>query len=351
MFEPKYTISDQIVNRLSRIAEIKAMVERSQLLPAKEVLLKQAAVVKIAHTSTSIEGNRLAEYQVAKLAQGKTIQADTDEILEVKNYLKALNYIGRLALLHNQFDANDILDIHKIVIQSLIDKTKTGIWRKGPVYVVNILPKGKEQLVYTPPPSSEVTGLIENLLYWLKKNQHIHPVIRSGLFHYQFETIHPFTDGNGRTGRLMTLLHLYQSGWDFRKALVLEDYYNRDREKYYQSLQTGNTYKSRQGADLSEWLEYYVEGFLDEAQKVKDAVLNLSVIGRLSTQRNILTNDELRIVDFVITIGKITSSDVVDILQIPQRTAQAKLKRLEDMEVLEKHGAGPSTFYSIPKLV
>lgn len=79
--------------------------------------------------------------------------------------------------------------------------------------------------------------------------------------------------------------------------------------------------------------------------------MNLSVIGDLNIQRNILTNDELRIVDFVVTIGKITSSDVVDILQIPKRTAQSKLKRLEDIKVLEKHGAGPATYYVIPKIV
>ena len=133
--------------------------------------------------------------------------------------------------------------------------------------------------------------------------------------------------------------------------MVLEDYYNRNRKKYFESLQTGNTYISRQGADLTGWLEYFVEGFLDEAKKVKDSVLNLSIVKDFDTKRNILTTDELKIVDFVITIGKITSSDVVDILQIPKRTAQAKLKRLEDIKVLEKHGAGPATYYVIPKVI
>lgn len=350
MFEPKYTISDQIMNRLSEIVEIKVIVERFHLLPAKEVFLKQAAVAKIAHTSTSIEGNRLAEYQVVKLARGIKIQADSDQIKEVENYLRALYHIDKLAGSDKQFNETDILDIHKIIVNGLIDRKKTGTWRKGPVYIVNVLPKGEEQLAYTPPPSKYVAELIEDLLHWLNNNPHVHPVIRAGLFHYQFETIHPFTDGNGRTGRLLSLLHLYQSGWDFKKVLVLEDYYNRDRKKYFQSLQTGNTYKSRQGADLSVWLEYYVEGFLDEAKRVKDDILNLSVIPDTNSRRNILTNDELKIVDFVITIGKITSSDVADILRIPQRTAQAKLKKLEDMKVVEKHGAGPATYYSIPEL-
>lgn len=351
MFDPKYTISDQIVTQLSEIAEIKSIVERSRLLPAKEVFLKRTAIIKMAHTSTSIEGNRLQEYQVAKLAQGIKIQAEADQIKEVENYLSALRLVDKLAESKTKFEVNDILDIHKVVVDGLVDNQKTGIWRKGPVYIVNVLPKGNEKLAYTPPDSKKVPGLIENLIQWLNNNREVHPIIRSGLFHYQFETIHPFTDGNGRTGRLMTLLHLYQSEWDFKKVLVLEDYYNRNQKKYYQALQTGNTYKFRQGADLTKWLEYFVYGFLDEAKRVKDLVLNLSVVGDINTKRNILNTDELKIVDFVITIGRITSSDVVDILQIPKRTAQAKLKRLEEIKVLEKKGAGPATYYMIPKVI
>ncbi len=184
--------------------------------------------------------------------------------------------------------------------------------------------------------------------YWLEKNKDTHPIVRAGLFHYQFETIHPFTDGNGRTGRLLTLLHLYQSGWDFKKILVLEDYYNRNRKTYYEALQTGETYPARQQADLTNWLEYFVTGFLDEAKRVKDQVLSLSVIRNVQATRNTLDKDELQIVDFVVTMGQITSSDVVDILDVPKRTAQAKLKRLEDIKVLEKVGAGPTTYYVVP---
>jgi Fic family protein len=100
--------------------------------------------------------------------------------------------------------------------------------------------------------------------------------------------------------------------------------------------------------DLTNWLEYYVEGFLIETRKVKDQVLSLSVVGDLHAERNVLDKDELKIVDFVITLGEITSSDVVDILDVPKRTAQAKLKRLEDIKVLKKEGAGPTTSYVIP---
>lgn len=350
MFKPVYKISDTILSNLSRIAEIKATVERSRLLPAREAFLRRSALVKMAHTSTSIEGNRLDEYQVKEIAEGKKVRAESDQIKEVENYLAALRKVDQLAKKQKPFGIPQILEIHKLVIDGLIGKDKTGIFRKGPVYVVNVLPGGDEQLVYTPPPSEKVSNMVKQLLDWVHSNDQIHPLIRAGLFHYQFETIHPFTDGNGRTGRLMTLLHLYQSGWDFRKVLVLEDYYNNDRKKYFQSLQTGETYKSRDGVDLTGWLEYFMHGFLAEAEKVKDQIINLSVLGKNSGIRNILDNDELKIVDFAITVGKITSSDVVDILAIPKRTAQSKLKRLEEIKVLEKRGGGPTTYYVIPKI-
>lgn len=350
MFNPKYIISNQIVSQLSEVAEIKAVVARSNLLPQRELFLKKAAFIKMAHTSTSIEGNFLKEYQVAQVAEGKKIQAQESQIKEVKNYLSALREIDKLSETKKSFTLSDILHVHRLVIGGLVEKEKVGVLHTGSVYVVNILPNQQEEVAYTPPQAKRIPELITNLVDWLDKHNEIHPIIRAGLFHYQFETIHPFTDGNGRTGRLLTLLYLYQSGWDFDKILVLEDYYNRNRKAYYEALQTGGTYKERQEADLSKWLGYFIEGFLDEARKLKDQVLSLSVINSVSATRKTLDKDELKMVDFVITMGQITSSDVVDILEIPKRTAQAKLKKLEDIRVLEKKGAGPKTYYIIPKI-
>ena len=333
---------------LSDIAEIRAMVESSKLLPAREAFLRRAAIIKMAHTSTSIEGNMLEEFQVKQLAEGQNVKAEVDQIKEVENYLAGLAKIDRLAGEKRSFGVEEVLEIHKTVVGGLVNPEKSGKFRPGLVFIVNVMPKGDEELAYTPPPYSKVPDLVEELLEWLRRPGEIHPVIRAGLFHYQFETIHPFTDGNGRTGRLLTLLHLYQSGWDYKKVLVLEDFYNRDRKRYYKQLQTGDTYAARQGVDLTSWLEYFVEGFWEEVLRVKEQILTLQAVGEKGITQQFLDEDELKMVDFVVTIGKITSSDVVDILRVPKRTAQAKLKRLEDIRVLAKQGAGPSTYYVVP---
>jgi len=345
MFHPVYRITDKMAVELSQIAQVKAMVDRSGLLPAREAFMRRSAVIKMAHTSTSIEGNLLEEYQVKDLAEGKKVLAQADQIKEVENYLIALRRVDEFSASPDPFGQSEILSVHRTVVSDLVVPQKAGVFRTGPVYIINVLPKGVEELAYTPPGSDQVPVLIDDLLSWLTKNDQIHPVIRAGLFHYQFETIHPFTDGNGRTGRLLTLLHLYKSGWDFKKVLVLEDYYNHNRKNYYKALQTGETYSARSKVDLTDWLEYYISGFLAEVSQVKDQILNLSVVGDIHATRNILDNDELKIVDFVVSMGRITSSDVVDILKVPKRTAQSKLKRLEDIKVLTKKGAGPATYY------
>ena len=339
-----------MISRLSEIAEIKSLVSRSLLIPEREIFLRRAAAIKMAHTSTSIEGNQLLEYQVAQVAEGKKVNAEEKQINEVRNYLSALKEVDKLSTPGNNIVVSDVLKIHRTVMDGLIDKEKAGAFRNNPVYIVNILPSGKEKVAYTPPSAKNVSVLVEELLDWLKENKEIHPIIRAAIFHYQFETIHPFPDGNGRTGRLLTLLHLYQSGWDFKKILVLEDYYNNNRKAYYEALQTGKNYQSRQKVTLNKWLEYYVSGFLDEAKKVKDQILSLSVIKNINATRNILDSDELKIIDFVATMGQITSSDVVNILEIPKRTAQSKLKELESAKILKKMDSGPATYYIISKI-
>ena len=347
MFSPRFTISNTILNRLTKIAEIKSAVERSMILPEREVFLRRMAITKIAHSSTSIEGNTLKEHQVEKVANGKAVNAEEVQVREVKNYLLALRKIDELSNKNESLKISDVLQVHRIVIDGLVEKEKQGVLRRGQVYIVNILPNGREEVAYTPPKAKDVEALIKNLLSWLDKEESLHPIIKAGLLHYQFETIHPFTDGNGRTGRLLSLLYLYQSGWDFKKILVLEDFYNQNRKGYYESLQTGVDYKSRGCADLTGWLEYYTEGFLSEAQKVMDQIINISSIKNFDSSRKFLDKDELQVIDFIVTLGRITSADVVDILNIAKRTAQDKLKRLEDARIIKKISEGPNTYYII----
>ena len=347
MFQPNFTISSKILNNLTKIAEIKAVVERSKILPKRESLLRRSAIIKMAHTSTSIEGNLLAEFEVKKVLAGKKINASQKQILEVLNYEKALLAINNLSQGQKFPQKKDILALHRIVTKNLVDREKCGAFRKEPIYIVNVN-HGKEKIAYTAPAAPRVPKLLDELVSWLKlpPAKNLHPILSSGLLHYQFVTIHPFTDGNGRVARLLTLGHLYQHRYDFRKILVLEEYYNNNRKAYYQALQTGKTYLERENANLTGWLEYFVEGFLSEAQRVKDKIASLGFDKKIKISDQVfLDKDEIKIMDFLSTVGKLTSQDVVDILDISKRSAQGKLKSLLQKSLLVKKGRGPSTFY------
>lgn len=344
MFNPKYRITDKILSDITKISEINSLVEKSNITPAREIFLKKVATIGMAHSSTSIEGNTLNEYQVGMLADGKKVVADNRQILEVKNYLESLKLVDKIHESKKDFGVKEILNIHKSVIWGLIDEKKIGVFRQGPVYIVNILSTGREELVYTPPKFDQVEPLINDLLDWLNKEDNIHPIIKAGIFHYQYVSIHPFTDGNGRSTRLLTLLYLYQNLYVFKKSLVLEDFYNNDRKRYYENLQTGKDYKTRENADLTDWLEYFTEGFLFEAQRVKDLILSFSNKSKASV---VLNKEELKIVDFAVNMGKITSDEAVKILDIPKRTAQDKLRKLVEIKILKKRGSGSNTYYTV----
>lgn len=348
MYKPNYQITPQILKDISEIAEIKAVIERSKVLPLNEAQLKRQAIVRMAHTSTSIEGNTLAEFQVDKVLAGMSVNADSKSITEVRNYQKVLQEIEKMAPSKGAITIEDILGLHKDMMANLLEEKKTGHFRPGPIYVIDELGDGREKLRYEGPPASKVAYLILELLKWLSgaDKEGIHPVIKASLFHLQFVTIHPFADGNGRMARLLTTLILYRDNWDFRRIIVLEDYYNRDRLGYYNALNEiqGNHY--HEGEDSTHWLEYFVSGFLVEARKVAESIAQIG-FGKVSdiSEQVFLDKDEIKIMDFLSTTGRMTSKDVEDILNIAKRTSQLKLKGLLDKKLIQIKGKGPSTFY------
>lgn len=352
MFQPKYTITPLILSRIAEIAEIKAAIERSRVLPLNEAHLRRQAILRMAYTSTSIEGNKLAEFEVGKIYEGKSVRAPQKDIFEVENYYKALKLLDDMSKQKHDISLKEILKMHKTVIGGLVEKQKAGKFRPADVYVLDDLGDGREMLRFKAPPASEVSRLIHDLLFWLKKakNERIHPIIIAGVFHLEFVSIHPFTDGNGRVARLLTQLLLYRTGWDFRRIIVLEDYYNRDRLVYYNAEHREEEKQYIQGREFTHWLEYFTTGFLVEARKALEQVQSIG-FGKASrkSEQVFLDKDELQIMDFLTTTGRITSDDVVDILKLTKRSAQLKLKKLTDNKLIKTQGKGPSTYYTLAR--
>lgn len=348
MFVPKYAISPEVFGAVSEITETKVIVERSRVLPLNQLQLQREAMIRMVHTSTSIEGNPLEEYQVDKVLSGHEISADQKSIIEVKNYQAALKFVEKLAEEGKDLDEETILKLHGISMKGLLPPEKTGAFRPGPVYIVDDLGHGKERLKFEGPPAKDLKSLIKELLDWLKKadKDELHPVLKAGIFHTQFVHIHPFSDGNGRVTRLLTNFILYKDKWDFRKVIVLEEFYNRNRQDYYDALSYGWEIKYEEGADLTDWLEYFMAGFLVEARKVAKKIQSLGLSkSRDKVETVFLDNDEIKIMDYLATVHKFRSDDIAKLLRIAKRTSQLKLKGLVDKGVIKSEGRGPATFY------
>ena len=186
MNKPPFTISAEAINK---IAEISGLIERYAIRLEKEdgLRLPKANRIRTIHSSLAIEGNKLSVDEVRDIIEGKNVVAPIREIQEVKNAIKTYEMYPSL----DPFKEKDLLKAHGQMMEAIIDNP--GHYRSSGVGVFS-----EKGLVHMAPPANMVPSLMGNLFEWLKHSKD-HLLIRSCVFHYEFEFIHPFSDGNGRT--------------------------------------------------------------------------------------------------------------------------------------------------------
>ncbi|MFA5961282.1 MAG: Fic family protein [Parcubacteria group bacterium] len=348
MFLPKYKLTDSIVGMLVSIAQTKSAIERARILPKHELKLRRQALVRMSHSSTAIEGNQLNAYEVEALLGKKKVDAPERDIFEVQNYLKALKYIEEIVQKRQAITEKVLLKIHKLVTNKTLPKEQSGHYRKSPVYVVRRKAGFPTEVMYAGPEAKKVPTLCADLIKWINESENadINPVIVAGIVHQEIAAIHPFSDGNGRTARALATLILYKMGYDFRRLFALEDYYNKDRPSYYKAINIGKTYLERK-VDFTPWLKYFVLGFKEEIDNVKNKVTALSArkISDDISSQVYLEADQMKILDFADRLGRITATDVMDVLNCPKRTAQFHLQRLKKIKLIRQVGKGPASAY------
>lgn len=220
-YTPPYTVTEEIVNLIARIC---AQTERLSVNSRESLRMHRIHRLQSIQGSLAIEGNTLSIDQITAVFEGKTVLAPPREIQEVKNALATYDIFDTL----NPFSTKDLLRAHSILTSALIDQS--GQFRSTGVGVMS----GKK-VVHLAPPASRVPVLIDDLFTWIKKSQ-AHPLITSSVFHYEFEFIHPFADGNGRMGRLWQSLLL--SKWNPLFAyLPVENLILKRQQLYYTALQ------------------------------------------------------------------------------------------------------------------
>jgi len=348
MFKPKYKLNNKIVSMLTSIAEARVVIGKAKLLPKQEINLRRQALIRMTHNSTGIEGNILSLKEVENIIRGFKVDAPMRDIYEVENYLKAIKYIAEVVKKEKIISKKTILKIHKLVTDKTLPKNQSGFYRTGQVCVVSRRHGFPDRIIYTAPQAKRVPELMDNLIKWIENSEkeNINPVVVAGVVHQEIAAIHPFVDGNGRTARALATLILYKTGYDFRKLFALEDYYNKDRPFYYKAISMGENYDERK-VDFTPWIEYFVKGFKEEIENVKRIVVTLSSkkINKDIRSKVYLDENQMKIIDFLESMGKITIKDVVDILNCPRRTAQLQLQKLKKIKMISQKGKGPSSSY------
>lgn len=344
MYHPKFTITSAINNQIAQIEATKLKIEHTSILPIQEISLRYKAAIESVHSSTSIEGNELNTKQVKNAIEGK-MNSWEKRVIEVINYKKAWDWVVKRGKKTTDITVKDIYHIHSLVMKDILPVNKLGRIRPSSIYIVDII-NGKEVVRYTGPSQRKVLKLLDNLLLWLNSNKELlHPVLLSGILHYEFVSIHPFSDGNGRVTRLLAKLLLDSLGYSFRGSLVLDTYYLQNTPLYYQRLNQSSKYISQTKADLTPWLTYFASGFFDV---VRDLDRKISLI-RASERVDILrlTENQIEILDYVHEFGEINLQDAVIVLRIPTRSIQRLLQTLVKKGLLVKNGRGKNTNYNI----
>jgi len=343
MYKPSLIITPEMTNWIAQIEAVRQKIDRSRILPKQEVILRYKAAIESVYSSTSIEGNPLNERQVAVALSGK-MNSWEKKVIEVVNYKKAWDWIGKRAKNKSKLTLKDILRLHTLIADRLLLNNKVGQFRSGSIYIVD----SKENIIYTGPENHKIKKLIDELLIWLNKQKNkLHPVLLSGLLHYEFVSIHPFSDGNGRVTRLLVKLFLEWIGYDFRGSLSLDTFYWQNISGYYEALNQAKTYGKQSKADLTNWLTYFIRGFYLVVKELERKIAILSVSSRSKVLK--LSDEEIQILDFIKQFGQINLKETLEILRVPERTGQRRLKTLVYQGLLKKIGKGRITKYILKK--
>ncbi|MGZ3634270.1 MAG: Fic family protein [Parachlamydiaceae bacterium] len=268
-FEPNYTISPKIVNDLIRIEAAKQKILHLPLTPTVLSSLRETARLYTTHYSTMIEGNRLDSNQVEAVLkhQGHFPGRERDEH-EVKGYYAALTQVEKWIAQGINITEKMIQTLHALVMASGRKRSQPTAYRDGQNVIRD---GGTKRIVYMPPEAKDVKSLMAGLVSWINKASELPCPIVAGIAHYQFATIHPYYDGNGRTARLLTSLILHLGGYDLKGLYSLEEYYARNLGTYYEAISVGeshNYYMGRAEADITKWVEYFVEGMAASFENV-----------------------------------------------------------------------------------
>ncbi len=345
MYQPKFTITSKLLRDIGLIEGAKAVIESAALLPAWEAKFKEEAEVRAVHYGTHVEGNELKLEEVRKVMEGKEVVARDRDIKEVINYRKVIDWLDKKDKQNLLYSQEVLKELHRLTVEGLVPPEEVGDFRQVQVVLRDVL---TGEVVHRPVIPAEVPYQIEDFFNWLNSAgaKDIHPIIKAGIVHYKIVNIHPFTEGNGRVSRAYATLILLNEGYDIRKLFSLEEYYDKNVSAYYFALKTADQNLDQ---DVTQWLEYFVEGVAIEFNRVREQVQHLSLDLKLKAQAGkqiFLTERQIKIVEHIENVGYLANSEFGNLLpMVSEDTVLRDLKDLMEKKIIRKKGKTKAARY------
>lgn len=335
-FNLKWNYTNKLVNDLLKINRAKEVVDLLELPVSIEEEIKKETMAKRVHYSTKIEGNKLKLNEVKEVIENNK-ESHERNVLEVRNYFNALMYLNKEAENNNTITEDLILKTHNLVSgkhltyknsfrddQNVVKDSETGT------------------IVYMPPEAKDIKNLINQMIKEFNgKNTNDIPIpIKAGIVAYEFVTIHPFWDGNGRLSRLLATYILKAYGYDLKGFYVVEEFYDKNIDDYYNSLQMGlhhNFYFGRKDADITQWLEYFIGTMANTFEAVGERVKE--IYKNSKEEMNIIDTLDKRerwVANYIITNNKIKAKDIANHFKINIDTANNWIKKWKEKEFLQR---------------
>ena len=330
---PQFNISPALLAEVEQVAALRERIQSAVVDLAWIPALQKDTRTRNVHASTAIEGNPLTLEQVRALEEGRELSSPgTRPKREVLNYFAGLRYVEKNAT-KKKLGHTDVLELHRLLAGEVMDQGEAGRYR---MINVRVGP-------YLPPPPDAVSGLMFELLEWWNTGaKKLSPVLSSAILHYRFEAIHPFADGNGRTGRALALWELYRRGFDTHHIFSVDEYYWEDRPKYYAALRGVR----EAGEDMSAWLEYCAAGL---RQTLERAWLRIQTLQLKSTEKLVLRPRQEQLLHLLRDHGGMAPSDIWKALGVSRQGAMDLLRPLLDAAVVEKVGGNKTGRYVLKR--
>jgi Fic family protein len=331
-FKPVFQATPHLLKVLEECASLHSKIQESTVGVSWVPTLQRDTAARQAHSSTAIEGNPLTLREVKILADGGNLpHAKPRSVQEVLNYLAALRFVERQEKV-SEISKFHVLKLHSIIGQKgALDREPIGAYRTYRVRVGHHLP----------PEPKDVPKLMEDLLVWLNGAGKAWPaIISAAILHCQFETIHPFGDGNGRVGRALMTWELYRKQYDNHHIFAIDEFFWEERESYYRALHRAQI----EHQDFTGWVEYVAECILLSLERGWSRIEAIHVTNK--AQQITLTPRQEKLLS-LLRRGPMTIQEIQSEIKVGKSGAHHILKPLLKCGLVERSGGHKTGKYRL----